>query len=123
VAISASGAVIVLERGNARVQAFDLSGNSLAIFGGQAVVEVSGTDLRDLALGPEGAIYILRGDRVEILNAAGKPVCSVMGVQAARIAVDSRGLIYTLEESGIVGASGFLEPGIGVWGAVERIQR
>lgn len=123
VAISASGAVIVLEHGNARVQAFDLSGNSLTIFGGQAVVEVSGTDLRDLALGPEGAIYILRGDRVEILNAAGKPVCSVMGVQAARIAVDSRGLIYTLEESGIVGASGFLEPGIGVWGAVERIQR
>jgi hypothetical protein len=118
VAITATGAVLVLERGNARVQAFALSGNSLAIFDGQAVVGVSGTNLRDLALSPDGDIYILSGDRVDILNARGKPICSITGVQAARIAVDSRGLIYTLEASGIVGASGFLEPGIGVWGVV-----
>jgi len=118
VAITGSGAVLVLERGNARVQAFDLSGNSLVIFDGKAVVAVSGKDLRDLSLGPADYLYVLAGDGVEVLSAAGASICSIKGLEAARIAVDFRGLIYALEESGIVGPSGFLEPGIGVWAAV-----
>lgn len=118
VAITGSGAVLVLERGNARIQAFDLAGNSLAIFDGKAVVAVSGKDLRDLSLGPAGDLYVLAGDGVEILSATGASICSITGLAAARIAVDSRGLIYALEESGILGASGFLEPGIDVWAAL-----
>ncbi len=118
VAITGSGAVLVLERGNQRVQAFDLEGNSLAAFNGKAVVAVSGTDLRDLSVGPVGDLYVLGGNGVEVLSAGGASICSIKGLEAARIAVDYRGLIYALEEGGIVGESGSLEPGISVWAAV-----
>ena len=129
--VTPAGAILTLENGSARVQAFDTYGNPVPLFvGGSASFALqaeTGIAYLDLACSPAGLIYILsmanggagqQDYRLDVYSPAGAFVCRTAGVCAARIAVDSWGRVYTLNYATIVGTGGRTEPSISQWYAV-----
>jgi hypothetical protein len=125
--ITPAGLILVLENGNARCQAFDGYGNPVSCFNGSPFLilkEEKDVDYQDIAISPEGLIFILSninggkqpGDyRLDIYNPDGSFLSRTGGVNAARIEVDSRGRVYTLNYESITGHSGAIEPSISEW--------
>lgn len=117
--------VYVLEQGNYRVQAFDGWGNLVPVFGGQPVLDLDAapqTQLLDIAVSGAGLIYILGRSGtspsdcfLDIYAADGGKICRTPGVNAARIALDPAGGLYTLDYDSFTGAGGRLEPGLSLW--------
>lgn len=123
VAVTPSGFVLVLEQGNMRIQAFDIHGNPAALFAGSSVVALSlpaGAQPLDLAVSPAGFIYVLWSDtggiaHLDAMSSSAVLLSRTGGLNAAKIAVDSRESVFSLDNLTIVGQRGQPEPSISVW--------
>lgn len=135
-AVSSDGVILVLEGsdGNNRIQAFDTGGNAVPYFGKQQrpyflqLATASNALYLDLAVEYSGYLYVLsRGDndvhRLDIYHAGqagAAPICSTVGINAARLAVDFWRSVYTLNyevlrlPDGSIPAT-LTEPSISLW--------
>jgi hypothetical protein len=121
--------VLVLENVNRRIQAVDAFGNPIPYFATSQPflplkAESAPVTYLDVAVGPLGTIFVLlylnQGDevsdyRLDLYSPDGKYLGGTPGVNAARIAVDSRGNVYTLDYSYLLGPGSRTEPGLSVW--------
>jgi hypothetical protein len=122
------GAVLVLEQGNARVQAFDPSGNPVNLFANATtnlmpLHESTGVTYLDLAVEGEGYMYVLSYTgagqtpgqyRVDVYTPDGALLCRTSSVAAARLAVDLFRNLYTLNYEPLIG-SPRIEPTLSQW--------
>ena len=135
-AVSADGVIVVLEGsdGNNRLQAFDTGGNPIPYFKKQArpyflqLSEANNPTYLDLAVEYSGYLYVLSRDgsdvhRVDIYHPEqdyAAPICSTVGINAARLTVDLWRNVYTLNyevmrlPDGSIPAS-LTEPSISLW--------
>jgi hypothetical protein len=130
VAVTVSqGAIVVLEQGNNRVQAFDVSGHPVQLFQNQSSSlmplqdEGAGVTYLDLGAEAQGYIYILSyvnnglevsDYRLDIYTPNGDFLARTTGVAAARMAVDMFRNVYTLNYETIAPAP-HLEPSLSQW--------
>jgi hypothetical protein len=127
VAASPSGAFLVLEQANARVQAFDASGNPVPLFAGQpsfALQAATQPVYRDIAVSGDGLVYVLGSQNggaapsdffLDIYNPDGTALSRTPGVNAARIAVAADNSLFTLDFDALTGLSGRIEPVVSRW--------
>ena len=126
-----SGAIYVLEGGNARIQAFDVFGNPTARFGGgtsEALFLTPEPDAiyLDMAVESTGWIYVLSfagsganpaDYRLDIYDPDGpgnRHLSRTTGVAAGKLAVDLWRNVFTLNYEPIIGPNG-VEPSISEW--------
>jgi hypothetical protein len=132
-AIAPDGAILVLEEGNNRIQAFDLGGNSVAFFNQQPdphfleLDATKGATYLDLAVEFTGYLYVLSKDadnnhRLDIYHpsqSSTTPICTTLGVNAAKLTVDFWRRAYMLNYEVLQMPSGgipaFTEPSVSVW--------
>lgn len=125
--ITPEGDILTLESGGARVQAFDLYGNPVPRFNGSpflALTPETGVEYQDIAIGPQGLIYILSNlnggkqpsdYRLDIYTPDGSFLARTEGVNGGRLAIDTQGRVYTLNYESISGPNGRAEPSISEW--------
>ncbi|MBX3025838.1 hypothetical protein KF840_13100 [bacterium] len=120
--------ILILENGNQRIQAVDVSGNPVARFQGGTtnIVELErGAGIVYLDLGVEGLgyMYVLSyvndgataaDYRLDLYDPAGNFLVRTTGVAAARLAVDTFRNVYTLNYETIAGAPR-VEPSLSHW--------
>ena len=120
--------ILVLETGNARIQAFDVSGNPVRLFGNgtRATIELeSGSTIQylDIAVEALGYIYVLSSInggqsvndyRLDVFTPQGNRLSRTSGVAAARLAVDTFRNVYTLNFGSVMGAPR-VEPSLSQW--------
>jgi hypothetical protein len=129
-ALSPKGAVLILETGNNRIQAFDLNANPAPLFdGGAYFVPLTDTPVTypDLAVEYSGYMYVLSLDgqpgdlefRLDIYTPGGAFLSRTTGVNAARLAVNYWRDIFTQNYQVLTLADGSLpartEPSISHW--------
>ena len=132
IAVAHDGRILVLEEGNRRVQAFDVTLNPVKCFvvpgsteklATMALVTPPGSKMLDLAVESAGYIYVLSAAnggaapedyRLDLYDPGGKFLVSTFGVTAACIAVDLFRTLYTLNYESFV-ANGLLQPSISMW--------
>jgi hypothetical protein len=121
--------LLVLESLNRRLQAVDPYGNPIPYFpGGQPLLPLRGESkpvtYLDLAIDHGGRIFVLlylnQGDevadyRLDLYAPDGKYLGGTPGVNAARIAPDSWGNVYTLDYAHLLGPGDRTEPALSVW--------
>ncbi len=131
VAMTADGAILVLESLNKRVQALDLNGDPIPRFGlnrdqpfVSLVEESVPVTYLDLGAEFEGYLYVLsfanQGStaedyRLDIYSPVGVFICRTTGVAAARLVVDLWRTMYTLGYDLIAGPQGRIEPAVSEW--------
>jgi len=120
--------ILVLETGNARIQAFDVSGNPVRMFknGTSATVELEKTasiEYLDIAVEGLGYMYVLSATndgltvndyRLDVLTPQGNLLARTTGVAAARLAVDTFRNVYTLNYETLADAPR-VEPSLSQW--------
>jgi hypothetical protein len=120
--------VLVLETGNARIQAFDVSGNPARIFrnGTSATIELekaANLEYLDIAVEGLGYMYVLSATngglavedyRLDVFTPQGSRLNRTTGVAAARLAVDTFRNVYTLNFATLAGAPR-VEPSLSQW--------
>ncbi|CCD94896.1 hypothetical protein BRAO375_3780011 [Bradyrhizobium sp. ORS 375] len=127
-AVMPDGVVLVLENGNARLQAFDVYGNPVPYFANASPVlslpSDGGVTYLDVAASAAGSIYVLSCRNggataadytLDIYARDGGMVTRTEGVAAGRIAVDSWGRVYALNFEEVTGMHGRSEPTISQW--------
>jgi hypothetical protein len=121
------GAVLVLESGNARVQAFDVSGNPVNLFANRtsatfALADRNATYL-DIGVDGLGYVYVLgyiesgtsaSHYRLDIYTPQGNFLTRTAGVSAGRFAVDTFRSVYTLNFESLAGTPR-VEPSLSHW--------
>ena len=121
------GAILVLEAGNLRVQALDVSGNPVNLFGGQtsptfALIEPNATYL-DIGVDGLGYVYVLSfvgaganasDYRVDIYTPDGVFLTRTPGMSAGRLTVDTFRSVYTLNFETLSGTP-HIEPSLSQW--------
>ena len=132
-AISPDGAILVLEDGNNRIQAFDLGGNPVPYFEHQPdqhfleLTVTEGNSYLDLAVEFTGYLYVISADannnyRLDIYHptqTGTQPICTTLNVNAAKLTVDFWRKLYTLNyevlrlPSGLIPS--FTEPSVSLW--------
>ncbi len=133
--VTADGVVLILESGNNRIHAVDVSGNPLPYFTGQAVpyfltLTATGgnnTQYLDIASEFSGFIYVLSHSngvyRLDIYprdSTSGLPLSTTQGFNAAKVAVDYWRNVYSLNyevlmANGALPANGVTEPSVSQW--------
>lgn len=120
--------ILVLETGNARIQAFDVTGNPVRVFknGTSAIIELEKTadvEYLDIAVEALGYMYVLSSAnggqnvedyRLDIFTPQGNRLARTTGVAAARLAVDTFRNLYTLNFASVLGAPR-VEPSLSQW--------
>jgi hypothetical protein len=120
--------ILVLETGNARIQAFDVSANPVKVFknGTSATVELEKTadvEYLDIAVEGLGYMYVLSAAngglsvddyRLDVFTPQGNLLSRTIGVAAARMAVDTFRNVYTLNFETLAGAPR-VEPTLSQW--------
>ena len=120
--------ILILEDGNQRIQAVDVSGNPVLIFqnGTSNIVTLEqGTGITYLDLGVEGMgyLYVLsfvndgmtaEDYRLDIYDPQGNFLTRTTGVAAARLAVDTFRNVYTLNYE-VVANAPRIEPSLSQW--------
>jgi sugar lactone lactonase YvrE len=132
IAVAHDGRVLVLEEGNNRVQAFDVTLNPVKCFSvagstqklaTMPLTTPPGMKLLDLAVEQAGYIYVLSAAnggaspsdyRLDLYDPGGRFLVSTTGVTAACIAVDLFRTLYTLNYESFI-AGGLLQPSISMW--------
>ncbi|MBV8832633.1 MAG: hypothetical protein JO108_25815 [Acidobacteriaceae bacterium] len=134
--ISAEGAILILEAGNNRIQAFDLGGNPVPYFKKQqsshflTLPATQGFDYLDLAVEFSGFLYVLSRNsdsgqmafRLDIYHpeqSGTQPISTTKGMNAAKLAVDFWRNLYTLNYEVLKLPSGQIppltEPSVSFW--------
>src|SRR6185369_1557422 len=121
------GAILVLEVGNRRVQAFDVSGNPVNQFAQkrQPTFDLADATATYLDIGVDGLgyVYVLgfagsgtsaSDYRVEIYTPDGGFLTRTAGIAAGRFAVDTFRSVYTLNYEALAGAPR-VEPSLSHW--------
>jgi hypothetical protein len=121
------GAILVLEAGNRRVQAFDVSGNPVNLFAGgtQSAFPLTQGDLTYLDLGVDGLGYVyalayvgsganVSDYRLDVYTPEGQFLTRTEGLAAARLTVDTFRSVYTLNYETLAGAPR-VEPSLSHW--------
>jgi hypothetical protein len=131
-AITSDGTILILEHGTRRIQAVDLSGNSVLRFAGgtQSIVQLEATELGgtinylDIAVEPLGYMYVLSyvgtgssasNYHLDLFDPDGIYLGRTTGLAAARIVVDMWRTAYTLNYQTILGPGSRVEPSISAW--------
>jgi hypothetical protein len=135
-AVNAEGVILVLEdsKNNNRIQAFDLGGNPVPYFAHQPdpyffrLPATEGSTYLDLAVEFTGYLYVLSNSgrpplfRLDIYHPAqedAKPICTTVGMNAARLTVDFWRNVYTLNYEVLKLPSGQVpattEPSVSFW--------
>ncbi|MEO5919496.1 MAG: NHL repeat-containing protein, partial [Candidatus Limnocylindrales bacterium] len=101
IAVEPSGAVLVADRGNNRVQRFSSDGSYLGMIRGPDAGPGQLIGPTGVAVGPDGIVYLAAGDRLLAFDPTGDFVraLSVPGLAAPRwvdIAIDRDGAIFAL---------------------------
>lgn len=121
------GAILVLEAGNARVQAFDVSGNPVNLFANKTsptfdLADHNATNL-DISVDGVGYVYVLSyvnagtspaDYRLDIYTPDGVFLTRTSNVAAARLTVDTFRSMYALNYETLAGAPR-VEPSISHW--------
>jgi hypothetical protein len=127
VAATPNGAIVVLEQGTARVQAFDIHANALPIFAGEAAFALRSVPepaYSDMAVSAQGLIYILGSQNngatatdffLDVYTSDGALLTTTQGVNAAKIAIGAGQTLYTLDFDALTGPNGRIEPMLSVW--------
>ncbi|HYF18482.1 MAG TPA: hypothetical protein VEA40_11500 [Ramlibacter sp.] len=120
-----SGGLLVLEQGNNRVQAFDLGGNPVLLFAGQATMPlkaaVAGREYLHMAVEPAGHLYVLSRDAagvcsMDLYKSDGTLLATTSGLNAGRIVVDKFRNVYTLNFEALpLGVHRTTEPSLSMW--------
>jgi hypothetical protein len=140
IAVALDGRVLVLESGNARVQAFDIYGNAVPYFANPdydpndpnsaktiptlALKSRASSTYLDISVESQGYIYVLSyvGDgstpamyQVDLYTPAGAFLVSTPNVAAARMVVNILRDLYTLNYEQFLDGSGRVQPSISMW--------
>ncbi|AOE65081.1 hypothetical protein QZH45_12435 [Pseudomonas corrugata] len=129
IAIGLDGVVMVLESGNARVQAFDIHGNPVKYFKGKSSSALvlnarEHSTFLDLDVEAKGYVYVLSytGDGgssddyyMDIYTPEGDLLVSTQSVASGKLAVSLDRNVYALNYELIHGADGRPEPSISHW--------
>lgn len=132
IGVALDGTLVVLEAGNGRIQAFDLTGNPVNYFNNNPVVtlrsQAEEVTYLDMAVDATGYMYVLyflgEGGKaadyfLDIYDPDGGYVSTTEGIAAARIAVDFFRNIYTLNYERLGPASGpgsiRPQPSVSIW--------
>lgn len=132
VAVTSTGTVLVLESLGRRVQALDISGNPVPLFGNRSSPRATfplqdrGTAVTYLDMGVDvtGYVYVLShagagtaaSDYVlDIYDPRGAYLTSTAGFTAGRMLVDRWRSIYTLNRQTLRGPGGRVEPSVSRW--------
>jgi hypothetical protein len=133
--VTADGVILVLESGNNRVHALDVSANPVRYFSRQptpyffSLTETVGpnTQLLDIAVDFSGLVYVLSFSngayRLDIYpndSVSTSPLSSTMSFNVAKIAVDYWRNVYSLNyevlmQNGVLPTNGVTEPSISQW--------
>lgn len=139
--VTADGVVLVLEAGNNRIHALDIHGNPVRFFKNQlsqyflnfSQTGGTGTAYLDIAAEFTGFIYVLSSFTSDQANyqyrldiyasdqRGTNPICTTMGFNAAKVAVDYWRNVYSLNyevlklPNGNFPANGVTEPSISQW--------
>ena len=131
-AVALDGRVLVLESGNARIQAFDLYGKPVKYFADShdpdgsctlSLTQHRSATYLDMAVESAGYIYVLsttnpaKSDQyhLDLYQPDGTFLVTTSGVSAAAITVDLLRTIYTLNYEQIMGGDGHVQPSISQW--------
>jgi len=133
VALTVSGTtILILEDGNRRIQAVDVTGNPVLLFQGGTVSTIDLTAVEsdpssvvylDIAVEGLGYMYVLSyangglaasDYRLDVYDPDGNHLLRKTGVAAARMAVDTFRNVYTLNYETIAGAP-HIEPSLSQW--------
>ena len=124
-----AGAILVLEQGNRRVQAFDTSANPNKVFKKQTTnlmplrPEGAGVVYLDLGVDATGYLFVLSyvnnglaasDYRLDIYDPEGTFLARTTEVAAARMAVDAFRNVYTLNYETLANAP-HIEPSLSQW--------
>jgi DNA-binding beta-propeller fold protein YncE len=130
VSVTPDGTILVLEAGNNRIQAFDVSANAVAYFADKTSPTMALRDpvntavYLDMKVEVAGYIYVLGysgggmdpGDYfLDIYEPSGTWLSRTQGLPAARIAVDYWRTVYSLNYESFVGPNGLTEPSLSQW--------
>jgi len=123
--ITPLGAVLVLEAGNNRVQAFDTGANPTAAFGTSSTMALkavgNGTVYYDMSVDIKGYLYLLSFDvgtakyNLDIYTPDGTLLCTTPNLAAARLTVDLFRNVFTLNYETIVPVGALTEPSVSMW--------
>ncbi|MEO7158249.1 MAG: hypothetical protein ABI039_11835 [Vicinamibacterales bacterium] len=132
-AISLDGAILVLDDGNNRIQAFDTGGNPVRYFKNQPepyFLELTATESNislDLAVEFTGYLYVVSHDasnshRLDIYHptqTGTEPICTTLNLNAARLTVEFWRNVYSLNYEVLQLPGGnipaFTEPSVSLW--------
>jgi len=125
-AITPKGAILVLEQGNNRIQAFDTGANPTKIFANDSSSTMplhtpnSGTTYLDLAMEFLGYIYVLSVNAsdvyaLDIYKPTGEWLCTTQGVNAGKLTLDLFRNVYTLNYETLTPIGSVTEPSISQW--------
>lgn len=123
------GAILVLEQGNQRIQALDLTANPVSRFAGKTspfaalMTESAAVVYLDIAADTLGYIYVLSyvrdgrspaDYRLDIYDPAGTFLVRTTGIAAGRMTVDPFRTLYTINYEAVAGAPR-IEPSLSQW--------
>jgi hypothetical protein len=129
VAVGLDGVVMVLEDGNARVQAFDIHGNPVKYFKDKTasilpLVKRENSKYLDMDVEARGYVYVLSSIKdnaapsdyfLDIYTPKGELLVTTPGVASGKITVSLLRDVYALNYELIHGANGRPEPSISHW--------
>ena len=121
--------ILVLEQENARIQAFDIYGNPVPYFPNGSPFaplreETPAPTYLDMSVTDDGWIYVLSyvetgskpaDYRLDIYTPAGVFLSRTVGVNGAKLVVDSWRRVYTLNYESFLGPGGRTEPSVSQW--------
>ena len=127
--VTGDGVVLVLEQDNARIQAFDVYGNPVPYFPNHSPfvalqAETPAPTYLDMSVTDDGWIYVLSyvntgstatDYRLDLYTVSGAFLSRTIGVNGAKIVVDSWRRVYTLNYESFLGPGNRTEPSVSQW--------
>ena len=123
-AVSSTGAILVLEQQNNRIQAFDTGANPTLFFDGKTSFiplrpNSAGATFMDMAVESTGYIYVLSAREavytLDIYKPSGEWLSATNGVNAGKLTVDLFRNLYTLNFETLKPIGDITEPSISQW--------
>ncbi|MBH2009864.1 MAG: hypothetical protein I8H71_09225 [Xanthomonadaceae bacterium] len=123
--VAPGGAILVLEQGGNRIQAFDTGANPAPFFAGQSTMQLKaqtgGVQYLDMAIEFVGYLYVLSLNSntgiysLDIYTPAGALLATTSGMNASKLAIDLFRNVYTLNFETIQPVGNLTEPSVSQW--------